>query len=74
MEAGSRSPESELPELPRDRESLLGLRSQVAMELVWIKQAIASRQKVSSAVVFDGKGLFLSPTPFSLTAVPADPK
>ena len=33
--------------LPKDRDSLLALRSHMAMELVWLKQAIASRQKVS---------------------------
>ena len=33
--------------LPRDREALLELRSQIVMELLWIKQAIASRQEVS---------------------------
>ena len=33
--------------LPKDRDSLLELRSHMAMELVWLKQAIASRQKVS---------------------------
>lgn len=33
--------------LPSDRDSLLQLRSQTAMELVWLKQAITSRQKVS---------------------------
>ena len=32
---------------PKDRDSLLELRSHMAMELVWLKQAIASRQKVS---------------------------
>ena len=53
------------PELPSDQESLLELRTQVAMELVWIKQAIASRQKVSSVVAFDGKGLLLSLCLFS---------
>ena len=36
--------------LPRDRESLLELRTQMAMELIWIKQAIASRQKVSTMI------------------------
>ena len=35
--------------LPKDRDSLLELRSHMAMELVWLKQAIASRQKVSHA-------------------------
>lgn len=33
-------------DLPDDRKSLIQLRQQLAMELVWIKQAIASRQKV----------------------------
>ena len=33
--------------LPKDRDSLLELRSHMAMELIWLKQAIASRQKVS---------------------------
>ena len=32
---------------PKDRDSLLELKSHMAMELVWLKQAIASRQKVS---------------------------
>ena len=32
---------------PKDRDSLLELRSDMAMELVWLKQAITSRQKVS---------------------------
>ena len=31
---------------PKDRHSLLELRSETAMELVWLKQAIVSRQKV----------------------------
>ena len=33
--------------LPRDREALLELRSQLSLELLWVKQAIASRQEVS---------------------------
>ena len=37
--------------LPKDRESLLLLRSHMAMELAWLKQAIASRQKVSRVEV-----------------------
>ena len=36
--------------LPRDREALLELRSQLALELLWIKQAIASRQEVSQCI------------------------
>ena len=32
---------------PKDRDSLLELKSHMVMELVWLKQAIASRQKVS---------------------------
>ena len=32
---------------PRDKQSLLELRSQTAMELAWLRQAIASRQKAS---------------------------
>lgn len=31
----------------KDRESLLEIRSKLSMELVWLKQAITSRQKVS---------------------------
>ena len=33
--------------LPKDREALLELKSQLTLELLWIKQAIASRQEVS---------------------------
>ena len=33
--------------LPSDREALLELRSQLNLELLWVKQAIASRQEVS---------------------------
>ena len=36
-----------LEPLPRDKEALLELRSQLSLELLWIKQAIASRQEVS---------------------------
>ena len=36
--------------LPRDREALLELRAQLALELLWIKQAIASRQEVSQCI------------------------
>ena len=36
--------------LPRDREALLELRSQLALELLWIKQAIASRQEVGQCI------------------------
>lgn len=32
----------------KDRESLLEMRSRLAMELVWLKQAISSRQKVNT--------------------------
>lgn len=32
--------------LPRDRESLMELRRQLSMELLWLKQAIDSRQQV----------------------------
>lgn len=32
---------------PKDKQSLLELRSQTAMELAWLKQAISSRQKAS---------------------------
>jgi len=32
--------------LPRDRESLMDLRHQMLMELMWLKQAISSRQQV----------------------------
>ena len=32
--------------LPRDKESLLELKTKLTMELVWLKQAIVSRQKV----------------------------
>lgn len=35
-----------LPELPKSREGLLELRAQLSMELLWMKQAIASRQEV----------------------------
>ena len=34
-------------DLPRDRESLQELRLQTEMELVWVRQAISSRRKVS---------------------------
>ena len=34
-------------ELPKDKEALLELRAKVAMELMWVNQAITSRQKVS---------------------------
>ena len=37
--------------LPRDREALLELRSQLTLELLWIKQAIASRQEVSPLTI-----------------------
>ena len=37
--------------LPRNREALLELKSQLSMELLWIKQAIASRQEVSDCLV-----------------------
>lgn len=33
-------------QLPKDRQSLLELRTKLSMELVWLQQAIASRQKV----------------------------
>ena len=33
--------------LPRDKSELLELRRQLVMELVWLRQAIASRQSVS---------------------------
>lgn len=36
-----------LTELPSDREGLLQLRTQLTMELLWIKQATTSRQQVS---------------------------
>ena len=36
-------------ELPRERESLVDLQTQLAMELLWLKQAIASRQDVSGS-------------------------
>ena len=32
--------------LPKDRESLMDLRQQLLMELMWLKQAISSRQQV----------------------------
>ena len=38
--------------LPRDREALLELRSQLTLELLWIKQAIASRQEVSQHTIY----------------------
>ena len=38
-------------DLPQDRESLMELRAQLAVELLWIKQAIASRQNVSDFLV-----------------------
>lgn len=34
--------------LPEDRESLIELRSKLGMELVWLRQAISSRQKVQN--------------------------
>ena len=36
------------PALPKDRQALLQLKSQLTMELLWVKQAIASRQEVRS--------------------------
>ena len=51
--------------LPKDKESLLELRSKLGMELVWIKQAISSRQKVNIVLkkkIFHKKAnLFISP-------------
>ena len=44
-------PKPTLSDLPQDRESLTKLKAQLAMELLWIKQAIASRQNVSISVV-----------------------
>lgn len=35
----------------KDRESLLEIRSKVGMELVWLKQAITSRQKVAIIII-----------------------
>ena len=43
-------PEPTLSDLPQDRESLTKLKAQLAMELLWIKQAIASRQNVNISV------------------------
>ena len=37
-------------DLPTDRHSLLELETLTAMELVWVKQAISSRQKASYCV------------------------
>ena len=34
-----------LNNLPKDKDSLLELRSKLGMELVWLRQAISSRQK-----------------------------
>ncbi len=42
------------PELPESREGLLELRAQLSMELLWVKQAIASRQEVSVLVESSG--------------------
>ena len=38
-------------ELPKDKETLLELRAKVAMELMWVNQAIASRKKVGNNLV-----------------------
>lgn len=37
--------------LPSDKESLLELKGKLSMELVWLRQAIASRQKVKKCRV-----------------------
>ncbi len=39
------------PEFPKSREGLLELRAQLSMELLWVKQAIASRQEVSVVLI-----------------------
>lgn len=46
-EVDSSSLECLVEPLPRDCEALLELKSQLTMELLWIKQAIASRKEVS---------------------------
>ena len=56
-----------LEPLPRDREALLELRSQLTMELLWIKQAIASRQEVNQSLQTLYTPLFY--TIFNFTAV-----
>ena len=53
--------------LPRDREALLELRSQLTLELLWIKQAIASRQEVSHCMIYTHTPLIH--TNFYFTAV-----
>ena len=45
---------------PRDKQSLLELRSQTAMELAWLRQAIASRQKASLHPITGLVSFFLS--------------
>ncbi len=39
-------------QLPRDRQSLLQRRAQISMELLWLRQAIASRQNVSPIALY----------------------
>lgn len=41
------SPADLFPELPKSKEGLLELRAQLSMELLWLRQAITSRQTVS---------------------------
>lgn len=43
-------------QLSKDKESLLELRSKLGMELVWLKQAITSRQKVKVLIKSSHKG------------------
>jgi len=53
-------------DLPQDRKSLMELRAQLSVELLWIKQAIASRQNVSDfkAIVCHVLNLSSTLTPF----------
>ena len=48
LQVTSHSSVDVFPELPKSREGLKELRAQLSMELLWIKQAIASRQNVST--------------------------
>lgn len=55
---------------PRDKQSLLELRSQTAMELAWVRQAIASRQKASQHSITALKGLLYCHCVIYISAVP----
>ena len=49
-------------EYPKDKEGLLEMRKNIAMELLWVQQAISSRKNVSSEDKYDHcKRLFSAP-------------